>query len=372
MPDRRNVGDDIAYAPDCGAPAHAARRLRVTHSRAASRPARLPAHLPARLVASLAVLIVVLATQACAGRKSDVATDTTSGTATSTGSNMASAAAASQSAPADSAATAANSDVTPSNAGFAGPENLVYDSVADVYLVSNVNGGPVARDGNGFVSRVDSAGHVIAQKWIDGSHAASRLDAPKGLAIHGDTLVIADVGVVRLFNRRTGAPIGVWQTPGVLLNDVSFAPDGTLYVTDTQGRDSVGAIYHFDRSGHASRVAAGAALDGPDGIVALPDGGVLYATFGGNRVARAQANGATAPFATLPAQKVDGLRRLADGSYVVTSWDAHTVYHLLANATLQPLLTGVTSPAGVAIDTRRHKLAVTSMTDNKMYLVTLH
>lgn len=372
MPDRRYVGDDIAHAPDCGAPAHAARRLRVTHPHAASRQAHPAAHRPARLVTSFAVLSVVLTTQACAGKKSDVATDTTSGTATSTGTNTTSAAAASQSAPADSTATAENSDVTPSNAGFAGPENLVYDSVADVYLVSNVNGGPVARDGNGFVSRVDSAGHVIAQKWIDGSHAASRLDAPKGLAIHGDTLVIADVGVVRLFNRRTGAPIGVWQTPGVLLNDVSFAPDGTLYVTDTQGRDSVGAIYHFDRSGHASRVAAGATLDGPDGIVALPDGGVLYATFGGNRVARVQANGATTPFATIPAQKVDGLRRLADGSYVVTSWDAHTVYHLLANATLQPLLTGVTSPAGVAIDTHRHKLAVTSMTDNKMYLVTLH
>lgn len=366
MSDRRSVGDDIACALIRRAPAEAVHQLRATRPRAPSRRARA--------VASFAALLgVVAAAQACAGKKSGVATDTTSANVTTAAST-----ATSMSHPTDSTAasgavaTAAKSDVTPSNAGFAGPENLVYDSVADVYLVSNVNGGPVARDGNGFVSRVDSAGRVIAQKWIDGSRATSRLDAPKGLAIHGDTLVIADVGVVRLFNRRTGAPIGVWQTPGVLLNDVSFAPDGTLYVTDTQGRDSVGAIYHFDRGGHASRVAAGAALDGPDGIVALPDGGVLYATFGGSRVARVEANGATTTFATLPAQKVDGLRRLADGSYVVTSWDAHTVYHLLANATLQPLLTGVTSPAGVAIDSRRHTLAVTSMTDNKMYLVTLH
>lgn len=270
------------------------------------------------------------------------------------------------------AVTAQAADVTSSDAGFAGPENLVYDSAADVYLVSNVNGGPVARDGNGFISRVDSAGHVIAQKWIDGSHANTRLDAPKGLAIHGDTLVVADVGVVRLFDRRTGAPLGVWQTPGVLLNDVSFAPDGTLYVTNTQGPDSSGAIYHFDRTGHASPLVSGASLDAPDGIVALPDGGVLYATFGADRVDRVASNGSVTHVATLPGKKVDGLRRLADGSYIVTSWDAHTAFHLLANGTLQPLLTGVTSPAGVAIDTRRHTLAVTSMMDNKMYLVTLH
>lgn len=330
---------------------HAAPRPSAVHARAAC----------------IAPGIIILATLACGGGKRATAS---SDTAASAGT---SAAAANHSGAVDTGAVSATTaDITPSNAGFDEPENLVYDSVADVFLVSNISGGPTARDGNGFVSRLDSAGHVIAQKWIDGSKASSRLDGPKGLAIHGDTLVIADVGVVRLFNRRTGAALGVWQTPGVLLNDVSFAPDGTLYVTDTQGRDSVGAIYHFDRRGHATRVVSGAALDGPDGIVTLHDGGLLYATFGANRVARVAPDGKATTVATLPGKKVDGLRRLTDDSYVVTSWDAHSVYHLLANGTLQPLLTGVASPAGVAIDARRHHLLVTSMNDNKLYLVTLH
>lgn len=349
MPDPVGVGDVAAPVPGHGTVARDVPGLSFTRAAAMRVPAMRAA--------------LALATLACnSGNKAGGTAADTAATTNAVG--------ATTSASTKGVATAASADVTPANAGYAGPENLVYDSVADVYLVSNVNGGPVARDANGFVSRVDSAGHVIAQKWIDGTHASTRLDAPKGLAIHGDTLVIADVGVVRLFNRRTGAAVGVWQTPGVLLNDVSFAPDGTLYVTDTQGRDSVGAIYHFDRAGHATRLAHGDSLGGPDGIVALPGGGVMYATFGADRVARVAPSGGVTPVVTLPGKKVDGLRRLADGSYIVTSWDAHSAFHLLANGALDPLLTGVTSPAGVAIDTRHHRLAVTSMNDNKMYLVT--
>lgn len=322
-------------------------------------------------IACVALTVPAVLAIGCGAPKT--AADSTAASATATPTPPASASTTrATSSDTSGAMSAASADVTPSNAGFAGPENLVYDSVSDVYLVSNMNGGPIARDGNGFVTRLDSAGHVIAQKWIDGTKGATRLDGPKGLAIHGDTLAIADVGVVRLFNRRTGASLGVWQTPGLLLNDVSYAPDGTLWVTDTQGPDSAGAIYHFDRKGHATRVAHGKDLDGPDGIVALTNGGVMYATFGADRVARVAPNGTATRVVTLPGKKVDGLRRLADGSYVVSSWDAHTVYRLTGDSTLHPLLTGVTSPAGLAIDAHRNRLAVTSMNDNRLYFVPLH
>src|SRR5688572_4434899 len=47
--------------------------------------------------------------------------------------------------------------VVVAGAGFATPESVLYDAESDVYLVSNVNGGPTAADGNGFISRVDPA-----------------------------------------------------------------------------------------------------------------------------------------------------------------------------------------------------------------------
>jgi len=56
---------------------------------------------------------------------------------------------------------------------------------------------------------------------------------------------------------------------------------------------------------------------------------------------------------------------------VVTSWDAKTVWRARPGDALRVLLSGVTSPAGVAVDTRRSRLAVTSMQGNTMYLLPL-
>jgi hypothetical protein len=264
--------------------------------------------------------------------------------------------------------------------GFNQPENLVYDSVGDVYLVANMGGGGPARDDNGFISRVAPDGRVISLRWIAGGVNGATLDAPKGLAIRGDTLAVADIGAVHYFSRSTGAPLGSVTLPGVVMNDLAFAPDGTLWITDT-GPDrgtspidtskDMDAVWTVSPAGAVSAVARGLALSRPDGLV-LDGNGVLVATFGANRIERVAPGmpGATTT-ATLPGGRVDGLRRLGDGSLLVTSWDAKTVWRLPPAGAPVALLTAVTSPAGVAVDTRRHQLAVTSMQSNTMYLLPL-
>jgi sugar lactone lactonase YvrE len=272
---------------------------------------------------------------------------------------------------------------TISNAGFAGPENVVYDSAADVYLVSNVNGGPAARDDNGFVSRVAPDGRVLALRWIAGGVNGAVLDAPKGLAIRGDTLAVADVGAVHFFDRRTGAPLGTVALPGLVMNDVAFTSDGTLWITDTGPNRGTGgaptdtshdvdAVWRVLPGGRVRAAARGLALGRPDGIV-LDGADALVATFGANRVERVTARGDTGwvGVATLPGGRVDGLRRLPDGALAVTSWDAGSVWRLVPGTAPRTLLTGVESPAGVAVDTRRHRLAVTSMQGNALYLLPL-
>ncbi|HEY8310636.1 MAG TPA: SMP-30/gluconolactonase/LRE family protein, partial [Gemmatimonadaceae bacterium] len=266
--------------------------------------------------------------------------------------------------------------VTIAGVGFSSPENLVYDAQADVYLIANINGGARALDANGFISRVASDGRVLELKWIDGSHAGTRLDGPKGLAIHGDTLVVADVGAVRYFNRRTGASLGVRSVPGQLMNDVAVASDGSVYVTDTgpdAGKPDTAdhdAIYRLYHGGRTATIAKSPDLMGPDGVVAT-DSGIIYATFKGSDVESISTSGKRRVVARLPGNQVDGLRQLPDRSYIVTSWGARTVYRMQANGTLHPVLTGVTSPAGVAYDTRNAMLAITSMQDNKLYLLSL-
>jgi sugar lactone lactonase YvrE len=269
-----------------------------------------------------------------------------------------------------------SSVVTIAGVGFSSPENVVYDPQSNVYLISNINGGARARDANGFISRVAPDGKILQLKWIDGSHAATRLDAPKGLAIHGDTLAVADVGAVRFFDRRTGAAMGVRMVPGQLMNDVAFASDGSVYVTDTgpdAGKpDSADhdAIYRLYHDGRTATIAKSPSLMGPDGLI-VSDSGILYATFKGRSVEAISKSGTHRVFATLPDKQVDGLRQLPGGSYVVTSWGARTVYRIEPDGKVQAVLTGVTSPAGVAYDTTHDKLAITSMQDNKLYLLPL-
>ena len=118
--------------------------------------------------------------------------------------------------------------------GFQTPESVLYDPTADLYLVANINGNPAGTDDNGFISRVTPAGQVQTLKWIDGASAAVTLNAPKGMAIAGDTLYVADITAVRMFDRTTGQAKGSVNVPGAtFLNDAAAGPDGSIYVTDS-------------------------------------------------------------------------------------------------------------------------------------------
>ncbi|HVX41179.1 MAG TPA: hypothetical protein VHB25_16550 [Gemmatimonadaceae bacterium] len=273
---------------------------------------------------------------------------------------------------------------TIANVGFNQPENLVYDAASDVYLVSNMGPGqPAARDDNGFISRVSPDGKVLALRWIAGGVNGATLDAPKGLAIRGDTLAVADVGAVHYFDRRTGSPLGSETLPGLVMNDLAFASDGSLWITDT-GPDrgttpidtskDMDAVWRIPRGGRVQAIARGLGLDRPDGIV-FDGTGALVATFGSDKLERVGAGtsrNSWVTVTTLPGDSVDGLRRAPDGSLIATSWQAQSVWKLGEGYARTPLLTNVTSPAGVAIDTRRHRLAITSMKDNMLYLLPLH
>ena len=91
--------------------------------------------------------------------------------------------------------------------GFEAPESVKYDPDLDVWYVANINGTPVGKDGNGYLSRLRSDGSVDSLKWIAGGVNGVKLDAPKGMALQGDTLWVADITSVRGFNRRTGAAV---------------------------------------------------------------------------------------------------------------------------------------------------------------------
>src|SRR5205085_11405116 len=111
------------------------------------------------------------------------------------------------------------------DSGIKAPESVLYDVAGDQYLVSNINGQPLDKDGNGFISRLTPEGRVAELKWIAGGAKGVTLNAPKGMGIKGDTLFVADIDAVRMFNRETGAPTGPRTVPGaVFVNDIAIGP----------------------------------------------------------------------------------------------------------------------------------------------------
>src|SRR5437870_11312124 len=132
--------------------------------------------------------------------------------------------------------------------GFLTPESVLHDPVQDIYFVSNINGGPTTKDNNGFISRVRPDGAVENLKFIEGGHNGVTLNAPKGLAIRGDTLWVADIDAIRAFDAKTGAArdsVSLASLGAVFLNDIAIAQTGALYITDTGIRfDDVGNVLH--------------------------------------------------------------------------------------------------------------------------------
>ena len=90
--------------------------------------------------------------------------------------------------------------------GLQGPQGFIADAGCDCYFISNVNGEPDARDNNGFISKLDRDGKVLAAQFIHGDTHAP-LHAPQGMVVVGSTLYVADLDALRAFDVKTGKPV---------------------------------------------------------------------------------------------------------------------------------------------------------------------
>jgi sugar lactone lactonase YvrE len=263
--------------------------------------------------------------------------------------------------------------IVPDSAGMNHPESVLYDSAADMYLVDNINGDPLAKDGNGFISQVSPDGGVVALKWIAGGANGVTLNAPKGSAIKGDTLFVADIDAVRMFSRTTGAPLGSIAIPGAtFLNDVCIGPDGTVYITDSglrmaggkQATSGSDALWKLGPRHRPTAIARGRDLGEPNGIVA-DSTGVTMVTLGSGQVFRFDAKGTRTDLPKPPRGALDGLVAMADGSLLVTSWQGRSIYRL-AGGQYATVADSIQSPADIGWDPIRHRVLIPDMMANRL------
>ena len=264
-------------------------------------------------------------------------------------------------------------------AGFLTPESVLHDTTQDIYFVSNINGSPTAKDNNGFISRVRPDGAVENLKFIEGGKNGVTLHGPKGLALWGDTLWVADIDVVRGFNARTGASIdsvSLASLGAVFLNDIAIAPTGALYITDTGIRfDDVGNVLHpgpdrLFRIGPPPERAVSVALRGDS--LGRPSGIALDAV--GKRLIVVQLGG-KAVLAWKPEDKAptvigrgaggfDGVVMAGRRLLVASQTDSSVSSYESGQAVR--LISGLPDPATIGYDAKRNRVLIPLLSTNRV------
>ncbi len=259
--------------------------------------------------------------------------------------------------------------------GFSAPESALYDPIGDCYLVANIAGHPLEPDHDGFISRVSPEGRVTALRFVDGKSAPNGLSAPKGMGLVGRTLWVADIDRLRAYDADTGAARGEVPVAGAsLLNDVTVGPDGTVYVTDTGiRRDGDGfapsgtdAVYAVTPSREVRRIASGE-LGLPNGIL-WRDHRLELVTLGSGEWITLSEQGAIERRRKLAHGMLDGIVEGEDHTLMVSSWDAASVFVLRNGVQAEVRATGK-APADIGYDTRRRRLLVPLMTENRLLVV---
>jgi sugar lactone lactonase YvrE len=275
-------------------------------------------------------------------------------------------------------ATPSNGPVAVLAEGLSTPESVLWDAGRKLWYVSNINGSPVAKDGNGYILRLTADGaRMDSLPYINGTDADITLNAPKGMALVGDTLWVADIDAVRAFDVNTGKAVTTLELGAqgaTFLNDVAAGPDGRIYITDSGiGFASDGSVTHPGKS----RVFV---LDGRNAREAV----VLPAQSGANGIAWDAANtrwlivGFNSPnifawnggrdsatvIGTGPGG-ADGLLILADGRALLSSW-ADSSLTVFANGVSTTLRSGLNAPADLGYDPARKLVAVPLFLDNRV------
>jgi sugar lactone lactonase YvrE len=257
--------------------------------------------------------------------------------------------------------------------GFKAPESVKYDSALDVFFVSSTNGDELAKDDNGFISRMRADGTIDSLLFIAGGRNGVTLHSPHGLAIIADTLWVADLDAVRGFNKNTGAlvaSVDLQKLGAVFLNDIAAAPDGSLYVTDT-GPDGKSTktkgnrIFRVGPDHQASVALHSDSLGSPNGITWDPHGKrFIIVQWGDSHILSWRPGDAVARTIGFGANQSDGVELLPDGRLVLTSWAEHAL--IIDHANQKMTVRGFSAPADFAVDTRRSRLAIPIMDQDRV------
>lgn len=261
--------------------------------------------------------------------------------------------------------------------GFSSPESAVFDSTENVWYVSNIGGDSFAKDHNGFISRLKADGTLDSLHYIKSGVNGAVLDGPKGLALHGDTIWVADIDVARALDKHTGKPlanVNLRPLHALLLNAITVGPDGRVYITDTAvqpGPDGnpkkagVDKIFVIGPGLKPAVAVQDSAMEGADGISwDAARKRFLIVGFTGKAITSWAPGARKVEHVASGAGQFDGCEWLPDGRTLVSSWADSSLYVLRGDSLTKVVAGGLPSPADLHVDPRTMRVAIPLLSAN--------
>lgn len=244
------------------------------------------------------------------------------------------------------------------------PESVVQATDGAIY-VSEIN--EFNKDGDGQIS-------VIRDGKI--SPLVKGLDDPKGLAIIGDNLYVADkTKVLKVPLNQSPAQVSTFveasafANPPQFLNDLEADPKGNLYVSDSgdiMGTGKGGSIYKIDALGNTTLLIDSEQderIMAPNGLLADDTGDYLiFVDFtSGVLYQYNQNNKALTDISEDNFGGGDGVVHHSNGTMYISDWKSGKVYSMNMNGDVSLLKEGYKAAADIAITKDEHYLMVPDM-----------
>ena len=195
-------------------------------------------------------------------------------------------------------------------AGLNVPESSHYNPSDKIIYVSNIVGKHNVKDGEGFISKLNTKGEFIEKEWVKG------LNAPKGITCSKTKLYVTDIDRVVEISLSTGKILKEYRNAkSKSLNDVCVASNGRVYVSD----DSGDCIFYVGKDSLEVLVQS-KDLGSMNGIYA--SGNLLYLGSKGNFISVNQKTKAI----TILQEKVgylDGIEQITPTVFVTSDWNGH-------------------------------------------------
>ena len=246
------------------------------------------------------------------------------------------------------------------------PESVIYDAQRGILYVSNVNGPPTEKNGEGFLSRVTLDGVIADLKWLDG------LNGPKGMAILGDSLYVADIDQLVEIDIASGTVANRYvAADAVFLNDVAGRPrwfhlrirhdDRYHHATQRRGNSKNGCKVRICSRPNGLTISGDDLIVGAWGIrsegFATEVPGHLLVVSLEDKSIRNFADGS-------PMGNLDGVESDGQGGYYLTDWMLGSLLHVDADGKVTQLLDLNMGSADLGVILDKGIVLIPMMNDN--------